>query len=355
MRRKAYIAVFALMVTAFGVAASFAYRVRTTAAPLSPVAARELLGMLPASDAVAFMDAQRALSEVMPNIFVNDATTLARVNQEIDKFREHTGTDARSFDAIALGVRFNKATTTKNPDFIVGFVRGRFSAGDAIKSGMAKAKAQPRPATWTEEQYEGVTIYAIERSGGSGVAAIDANTIVFGAVTGIRAALEARSGRGARVDSSLVELATLNSAAVAGFAANVPAGFAQMFAGSDVEFGKNFASIRQIYGSVDAMPTTGALSVTLRSETTEQAEALSKQLNSLKQLASFYFSQASKQADAQLGTLVPDDNSKLRIGVRGLPFPPKWVKDVAITAEGSDVKIRLEEPLAEVAEIFRRR
>src|SRR3954454_8993584 len=106
MLKKAYAAIFALVVAGLVVAASFNYAGRTTAAPLAPSGATELLGMLPASDAVAFIDARRALSEVVPHIFANNGTTLERINQEIEKFRLHTGTDAHSIDSIAIAARF---------------------------------------------------------------------------------------------------------------------------------------------------------------------------------------------------------------------------------------------------------
>lgn len=357
IRRKAYAAVLALLVTGIVAAASFNYRGRTAAAPLTPAPATELLGMLPASDAVAFLDARRTLSEVMPNAFINDATTLGRINQEIDKFREQTGTDARSIESIAIGARFREGTA--RPDFVVGLARGQFNASEAISAGIAKAKAQAEAKKRTfqskEESYEGTTIYSLERSAGFGMAAVDSNTIVFGDKAGIKALLDVRAGRAARVDSSLVELATLNASAVAGFAANVPPSVLQKMAGGD-DFGAAFSTIRQVYGSADATSSTGSVSVTLRSETGEQAQSLAQKLNALKQLASFYFSRTAsqQQQEAQTGTLTatPGSRTEVQAAMRALPFPPKWVKDVAITAEGSDVKLRLEEPLTDLASIF---
>jgi hypothetical protein len=310
--------------------------------------------MLPASDAVAFVDARRTLSEVLPQAFTNDATTLARINQEIDKFREHTGTDARAIESIAIGVRLKGGTT--RADFITGLVRGQFVAGDAITGGLAKAKAEAeakkRTFKWKEEQYEGTTIYGEDRAGGFSMAAVDSNTIAFGDASGVKAILDVRASKGARVDSSLVELATLNASAVAGFAANVPASAAQKFMGGD-EFGAPFNSIRQIYGSADATGSMGTLSITLRSETGEQAQALAEKLSSLKQLASFYFSRSAQQnSDGQLGTLTAEPANRRQMAIRGLPFPPKWIKDVTVTAEGQDVKLRLEEPLTDVASVL---
>lgn len=349
MSRKIYAAIFALIVAGLTVAASFNYRERTTAASLPASTATELLGMLPASDAIAFVDTQRTLSEVIPHIFVNDSKTLARINQEIDEFRDESGTDARQFDAIAVGVRFKKSSAP-DTESITGFVRGRFSASEAIATAQAKVKAK-RPVKWKEEQYEGTTIYITEGHGGFCVAAFDANTLVFGDVEGIRAALNLRAGRGARVDSSLIELATLNTNAVAGFAANVPPSLSQVVAGND-ELGKAFASINQVYGSADATATTGALSVTLRSGTNEQAQALGERLASLKQLAGFYLSQNSSE---QNGTLVavPGDKDQAQIAVRVPPYSSKWVKDVSISTEGNEVKLRIEEPLADIAPVLR--
>src|SRR5207253_3166267 len=119
-----------------------------------------------------------------------------------DKFRDETGTDARQFDAVAIGARF-KITGAPDTEYVMGFVRGRFSASEAIATAQAKAKAK-RPVKWKEEQYDGTTIYITEGHGGFCIAAFDSNTLAFGDVEGIRAALDVRAGRGSRVDSSLV-------------------------------------------------------------------------------------------------------------------------------------------------------
>lgn len=348
MSRKAYAAILALIVAALTITASFNYAGRALAAPLSPSPVNELLGMLPASDAVAFLDAQRSLNEVLPRMFINDSATLARVNKEIDKFRDETGTDAHSIDAIAVGVRFRQGKSVAT-DFVMGFVRGRFSASEAITNGLSKAKAKRATFKWTEEQYEGVTIYTPSGSGGFSMAAVDANTIAFGDTAGIKAALDARSGRGSRVDSSLVELATLDANAVSGFAANVPPSFAQEVAGTE-EFGKSFASVRQIYGSADVGQSTGTLNVTLRSETGDQAQALAEKLGTLRQLANIYISQGTKQIASQSGA--PEEaQAQARAAADALPFA-KWIKDVTVTAEGSDVKLKLEEPLTDFGGFF---
>jgi hypothetical protein len=356
MRRKIYAAIFALIVTAVAVAASGFYRGSITAAPRA-ASATELLSMLPAADAVAYLDAQRMLTEVVPHIFINDSATFARVNQEIDKFKEHTGTDARQFDSIAIAARF-KNGSAMNTQYVMGLVRGRFNASEAINTSVAKAKAEAeakkRSFTWKEEQFEGTTI-SVERPGGFCMAAVDANTIAFGDLEGIKAMLGARAGRAARVDSSLTELATLNPSAVAGFAANVPPSAVKQMVGAD-EFGEAFNSIRQVYGNADATGATGTLNVTLRSETGEQAQALAEKLGSLRQLAALFLSRSDGQPISQEGTLtVTDAAGKREVTVRSLrsfPFPSKWVKDVTITAEGSDVKLRLEEPLSDMAGIF---
>lgn len=353
MRRKVFAAGFALLVTALVVAASFNYRAgQAVAAPRAASSASELLLMLPAADAVGFMDAQRAVTEIIPHIFTNDSETLARVNREIDKFNEHTGTDARSFDSIAVAARFK--TGSLSTDFVVGLVRGRFNASEAITKGLVKAKAEAeakkrRVPQWKEVQYEGVTIYMVDGTGGFCLAAVDANTISFGDLNGIKALLDAKAGRGARADSSLIELATLNSSAVAGFAANIPASAAKQMGGGD-DFGEAFNSIRQVYGSADANGTNGTLSVALRSETNEQAQALAEKLSSLKQLASLYLSKSKSQGnDKAVDTSV--NLGPMRGNVDALPLS-KWIKDVTITAEGNDVKLRLEEPLADMSVVF---
>src|SRR6266403_2137544 len=61
---------------------------------------------LPASDAVAIIDAKRLLNETMPSILSNDPAKLAQANAEVEKFKTRTGIDPRSFDRVALGIRF---------------------------------------------------------------------------------------------------------------------------------------------------------------------------------------------------------------------------------------------------------
>ena len=348
MSRKLSAAVVALVLTvaAFGVSLNRVGRTEALAAPAS--SATELLNMLPASDAVGFLDMQRMLSEVVPNIFVNDAATMTRVNESIDKLKEKTGADVRQFDAVAVGVRFRKGGSA-DPEVVTGIIRGRFNASEVIAAGLAKAKAE-RKVQPQEEDYEGVTIYNIEGTQARGLrlAAIDSNTIAFGDIAGVRATLDTRSGRGSRVDSSLVELATLNASAVAGFAVNVPADMTKSLAKD--EMGQMFSSVRQAFGSASANGTTGTLDVTFRTESNEQAQAMSKQFDVLRQLVVFGMRKSEEKNNAVLTAGDDKIAGNTRVSV---PFPLHWLKDVGITAEQSDVKLRLEKPLAELAPFVR--
>src|SRR5437762_523698 len=65
-------------------------------APTAP--AVDVLGFLPQSDALTFVDVRRLLNETLPRIFGGDAAKLAQVNADVDKLKLRTGIDARSFD-----------------------------------------------------------------------------------------------------------------------------------------------------------------------------------------------------------------------------------------------------------------
>src|SRR5918911_414987 len=185
-------------------------------------AASYLLSSLPASDAVIYIDAQRLLTDSLPNLLVNSPKLLARVNEHLDEFKEKTNVDLRTFDNVAIGIRFNPPS--ERGDFkIVVLAQGRFDANSILDAALGAAS---RDGLYPHErQYDGRTLYVLNRqkqeakqpaqttdkpeatpnSLDMALAVVDANTFAFGDFESVRAALDISAPR---VSDELVELAT---------------------------------------------------------------------------------------------------------------------------------------------------
>src|SRR6185295_5749208 len=182
---------------------------------------------LPASDAIAIVDAKRMLNETMPQILGGDAAKLAQANAEVDKFKTKTGIDLHSFDRVAIGVRYTypDAKTTKLET--VAIAHGSFNANAVAASVRAAGSGKFR-----EEKYRGITITTINvndemkllglwtmRIYELAICVLDQNSLAMGTPANVRAAIDA--GKAGRAPANLVALATRDQNAVLGFGGNI--------------------------------------------------------------------------------------------------------------------------------------
>ncbi len=152
MKKKIYVLSMTLALTLGLVAFISGYAGRGSAA----ASASDAVSVLPASDIIITVNTQRLLGETLPTFFAENPSLLAKVNEKIERFNKETGVDLRTFDSLAVGLRFNSPT---GHDFdAVVIARGHFNANQVIDAGFAagekKGEVQKR-----EEQYEGKTIY----------------------------------------------------------------------------------------------------------------------------------------------------------------------------------------------------
>jgi hypothetical protein len=254
--------------------------------PLKP----GILSSLPTSDAVMLVDLQRLLRDVMPRVL--DKTKLAEANTEIEKFKTRTGIDPRSFDNIAVGMRFNSLPSGMTKVNTVALAHGSFSAGAIVAAGRLATNGK-----YTEEKYNGATIYVFDlneqirmfgmlnmKVSRLGVSALDAHTLAIGDPAVVRAAIDAGRG-GGRASSELVQLATRSPNAIVGFGANLPQFLTQGINVPNDEIARNLASVRQVYGSVGATETGFDSLIVARTENADQARGLSDTIGALKQFA----------------------------------------------------------------------
>jgi hypothetical protein len=122
-------------------AESLAQRTRTTrltSANQTP----GLLSSLPPSDAVALINVNRLLDEAMPKLLAENPARLAEVTNELANFKTQTGLDPRSFDQIALGMRYAYPAEGVTKISTVAITRGTFNAGAIVAAGRLAANGK---------------------------------------------------------------------------------------------------------------------------------------------------------------------------------------------------------------------
>ena len=283
-----------LALTAFALMGGAQTRPVTAAAAtvVAPAPAAPL-DLLPPSDLVAFVNVKRLITEAAPKVFADDPAKLAEFNAEIDGFKTKTGIDARSFDSIAVGMRYlNPAPGVTTADTVV-IAQGTFNAGALVAAGRVAAKGK-----FQEQKYKDSTIYIFAVNDQVNVprlmnmtvrelamTTLDANTLAFGELPAVRATLDARSGLTGttRANADLVQLAQRSPNALMGFSANVPPSLAKSIEIPNDEISRLLGSIRQAYGSVGATANGFSLLTIARTEKADDAQSLSDTLSALKQ------------------------------------------------------------------------
>jgi hypothetical protein len=352
MNRKFYFSFLAFALTllatvAFVVGSNTGTRAASTNAALAA---------LPASDFVISIDAQRALSETLPSMLASNPALLAKMNAALEKFEKETGINPRSFESVAIGGRLIAGS---HRDSAVVIARGSFNSDAILENAFAAAKARGEKFQKEEQQYEGKRIILVSPTRNikaevetgdkaseatvsvkrgttdkMAIAVLDANTLAFGELDSVRAAVDASMGRN-RVDDELVQLATQTPNAIIGFSGKIPQSFTEKNSSGKGSMEKYFASIRQFYGSFSANGTDAETLVAVRTETSEQASDIGQALNTLKTLSAFGFSQSSSGSAAK-------DN-----------YLADVLKGVSITTQGNEVQINVKIPQASIDPLMR--
>ena len=205
------------------------------AAAQAPAAdARQALSSLPDSQAVLYVNARRIINEVMPRLMpAADYQKMLAEGQKV-------GFDVREIDYVAVGARLADPPPANNlPEFVV-VMRGRFNADTLLALGRVVAGAEnirPRSETYGSKTIEVIDLTSIgtkppadgqapEKNKLSpypeiAVTALDANTLVAGVPSYVRAMVDAAGGRGA-MRASMVELAARDPQALWSLTVELP-------------------------------------------------------------------------------------------------------------------------------------
>lgn len=311
------------------------------AAPTSGVATS--LAALPASDVVMFVDSLRLLTDAVPRVLANDPARLAQVNAQIDQLKANTGIDARSFERIALGIRFANPAAGLTETGYVAIANSRTDTGTLVAAARLASKGK-----YQEQKLGGRTVYTFNLGdqlgklslgpfaismpkGELAVSALSANMLALGSPASVRAAVDASAAAG-RANPELIALATRNPGAIIGFGGQLPPTLAERLdIGSD-EISRSIASIRQLYGSIGTTAKGFEMLTVLRTGDASEARLLSDNLGAVKQFAPLLVGQLPA-GSAQLARSALDT--------------------LKVTTQGAETQIRFEVPQTDVATLVR--
>jgi hypothetical protein len=339
--KKNFISSLIALVLLAGMTTSLSYgqRQRTSPAPANQATTSRALAALPASDAVMLIDIKRLLNDAVPRVLANDPVRLARLNAHVEQFKAQYGFDVRSFEQIAVGLRFQSPRAGVTTTDMIAIVHGTFNSGALLAAGRLAAKGK-----YKEEKYKDSTIYIFDvndkvKMGGLfdmnvkqlAVAALDANTLVFGEPDGVRSTIGGSNAR-KRINTELIQLAMRNPNAFISFGANVPASATQGKDFGNDEINKNLASIRQAYGALGLTPDGVDLTAIARTDRADQAKALGDTLSALKQFGGMFVSQ------------LPPDKGKMAQAA---------IDSLSITTAGNETQIKLALAQAAINELMR--
>ncbi len=261
----------------------------------SRLATPGLITLLPQSDAVAQVKIKRVLNEVMPKVMANNNAKLAELNANIERFKTKTGLDPRSFDEVALGVRYTYPSEGVTKLITAALARGTFNPGAMVAAGRLAANGKYR-----EEKHQGKTIYIFtldENIKLFGIidlkirelaaSPIDANTLALGDATSIRSVIEASTGK-VRNNAEIIALATREPNAIIGFGGNLSPQVLKNLDIGNASVEADIAGVRQTYGSVDANEKDVVLFVAARAVNADSAKNLSDTLEGLKMLGALF-------------------------------------------------------------------
>ncbi len=331
MNRKLHLLFFAFVLTLASVVTGNGQQ-RATMSTTDP------LNVLPASDGVMFVDVQRIMRDVLPRALAG-SPKMREINAEIDRFRQRTGLDLRSFERAAVGVRFTNPSARVTKMEPVAVLMGSFNADSMVAAGRLAAKGK-----YATEQYKGKTIHNFSlnenvrllglfnaRLSDVAVVSLSSNMLAVGDRESVRRTIDAGGGAAAR-NAELIALATRNPNAVLGFGGNVPASATRDLDFGNAEITRSIASIRQSYGSIGTTTSGYDMTVIARTSNAQQAKSLNDNLAAVKQFAPLLIAQLSGER-AELARKATDS--------------------LKVTTQGNDVQVKIELAQTDVSTLLR--
>jgi tetratricopeptide (TPR) repeat protein len=303
----------------------------------SATTAIDPFAVLPSSDALIVVDLKRFSSDLVPQLLTNDPDARALVIVSPDP-KTIELLDPRAVQRVITGFRYNEKSPS---DFDVVTVAQSSDAGQLQNLIRSRGSGKYR-----EQQYGGKLLYItqVEEIDAKekvttvtnseqtewAIAALDANTLVFGSPAYVRASIDLSTGKGPAVSAELVTAVKRNSKALLSAAGLFPPALisaGQQLGNSDLN--NMLSSLKRFNASVELIPAGLQFAVALNTATSEQTKSLVNVIGAFKTL---------------LTNVAPGRTRQEKIA-RDL------IKGVAISAEGTEVQIKGEITQASINEL----
>ncbi len=306
----------------------------------------ELAALLPASDIVVTMDAQKTFNTAVPQVLSANQEMLDRINAHIDGVKTKLGIDARQFEQVAVGATTRQISPqqTEVEPFILA--RGTFNSAQLITIAKLASKGK-----YTEEKIGSRTVYVFKinelsaqnkpkannsffgkmmdkmlksLSNEIAVTAFDNNTLAFGTAARVR---EAFATNKSHVSAEVLALANKNPNAVVNFGGKMPKGMGALLPLDNDELGKTIDAINQFSGSLDIADGKTNFYVMAKTLKQEDATQLYDTIDAMKSLGKMFLS-GNKSADKQVYA--------------------RMVENANITRNGTEVSLDLQVPQSDI-------
>ena len=347
MRNK-IIALFTFAAFALSVV-GFAFVGDTTSAKTN----NELVGLLPASEIVINLDAQRLFTTALPQILSADAAALTKINSKLDELKEKTGLDLRQFQQVSAGIAA-KQVSPKEVNFEPFIMaRGTFNSGALLavaklaSNGKYKEKKignrtvyiftpkevieKNKPKDKNSVIDKGFDMILKSLSREVAVSAYDTNTLAIGTEARLREAFEKKS----TVSTDVLAMVYQNPNAVINFGGKLPNGLADFIDIDNDEIGNNLKSIRQMSGALTVENNQAQLEFTAKTLKEDQAQSLHEMLEGLQMLGKVFLGD-SKSADKQVYVRMIENGADFARRQRGRCSICKFRKATLIFCSAKD-------------------
>lgn len=295
----------------------------TTPAPGDP------FGAVPSSDALIVVDLKRFSSDALPRLLVDEPEARALLLGLADPKTVEL-LDGRAMQRLIAGVRYRNPRIVSDPfDFELVVV------AQSSEAGQLPALIRSRGAgKYREQPYAGKTLYVTQLEQPEpkkaptsatradetewAIAALDANTLVFGSPAFVRSSIDVNTGKATAVSAELITALKTNSKALLSAAGGLPSltSAGQQIVGNNAS--QILSSLKRFYASVEHTPTGFEAVVTLNTTSPEQTKTLVDLLNAYKTLSVGLAAAKTKQEQV----------------TRDL------IKGLVISGEGTEVQIR---------------
>lgn len=309
----------------------------------------ELVGLLPASDIVVNLNAQKLVNTALPQVFSSDPAALTKINSKIDELKDKTGFDMRQFQHVSVGIAAKQISANEVDFEPFVLARGTFSAGALLA--VAKLASNGK---YKEKKIGGRTVYIFSgkdiaeknkpKTGGSmtdkafekmlkaldrevAVAAYDSVTLAVGTEARLREAFEKQS----TVSPEVIAMVDKNPNAVVTFGGKFPNGLSGLVSIDNDEIGRNLDGIRQISGALTVENDQAQMALAAKTQKQEQAQSLQETLEGLKMLGKVFLGNSDKANNKVFVRMI--ENSEVGLSGNEVSF--------AVNVPQSDIDILL--------------